>query len=129
MPEFKDLFNTGICYYENDGFFHPFPYIIPSLDSISITIDDDAISIPEKETRTISLETRNKSILPEIQDVIFNPPATIVKWADGTKTVVKCQRKEGDVYSKEVGLAMAIVKKTFGNKGNYNDIFAKWIKE
>lgn len=64
---------------------------------------------------------------PEIKKVIFNKPATIVFWVDGSKTIVKCQK--GDTYSKEVGLAMAIVKKVYGNNGNYNDLFAKWLKE
>lgn len=63
----------------------------------------------------------------EIDRVIFNDPATIVIWADGTKTVVKCQ--EGDVYSKETGLALCITKKALGNKGNFNDVFHKWIPE
>ena len=63
----------------------------------------------------------------EIVDVIFNKPATIVFWADGTKTVVKCQ--EGDAYSKETGLAMAIAKKVLGNKGNFNEVFKKYIPE
>ena len=62
--------------------------------------------------------------LPEIKNVKFNGPATIVFWADGTKTVVKCQ--DGDDYSEEVGLAMCIVKKVFGNTSKYNDIFKKW---
>ena len=62
-----------------------------------------------------------------IKDVIFNDPATIVLWKDGTKTVVKCQ--ENDTFSKETGLAMAICKKFFGNKSNYNDVFKQWIKE
>ena len=65
--------------------------------------------------------------VPEIIDVIFNEPATVVFWEDGTKTIVKCQK--GDSYSKETGLAMAIIKKLYGNKGRYNDIFNKWIKE
>lgn len=62
-----------------------------------------------------------------IKDVIFSPPATIVLWTDGSKTVVKCQ--ENDEYSKEIGLAMCICKKVYGNKGNYNNIFKKFIKE
>ena len=62
--------------------------------------------------------------LPEIRNVKFNGPATIVFWADGTKTVVKCQ--DGDAYSEEVGLAMCIIKKVFGNTSKYNDIFKKW---
>lgn len=61
----------------------------------------------------------------KIDRVIFNAPATIVLWADGTKTVVKCQ--EGDVYSKETGLALCIAKKALGNKGNFNDVFKEWI--
>lgn len=62
---------------------------------------------------------------PTIKKVIFNDPATIVYWSDDTKTVVKCQ--PGDVYSKELGLAMCIAKKALGNKGNYNEVFKYWI--
>lgn len=64
---------------------------------------------------------------PSIKKVIFNNPATIVYWTDGSKTVVKCQ--DGDTYSKETGLALCLAKKAMGNKGNYNDIFRKWIPE
>lgn len=62
--------------------------------------------------------------LPKIQDVIFNQPATIIKWEDGTKTVVKCGKD--DTYDKEKGFAMALLKKLFGNNGSYNEIFKKW---
>ena len=61
----------------------------------------------------------------DIIDVIHNAPATIVKWKDGTKTVVQVQ--PGDKYDKEAGLAFAICKKVFGNKGNYNEVFKKWV--
>lgn len=67
------------------------------------------------------------SVLPEIKDVIFNEPATIVMWSDGTKTVVKCQ--EGEGYDPEKGMAMAISKKALGNKGNYCEVFKKWLPE
>lgn len=80
------------------------------------------------EYRAYSEKTRQTSRVPDIKDVIFNPPATIVLWADGTKTVVKCQ-EDKDEYSKEIGLAMCICKKVYGNKGNYNNIFKKFIKE
>lgn len=60
----------------------------------------------------------------QIKDVIFNEPATIIKWTDGTKTVVKCQN--GEPYDREKGFAMAIVKKICGNTGCYNDLFHKW---
>lgn len=65
--------------------------------------------------------------VPVIRNVIFNPPATIVLWADGTKTIVKA--KNGDIYDPEKGLAMAISKKALGNCGNYYNIFARWISE
>lgn len=67
-----------------------------------------------------------KAILPEIKEVIYNPPATIVYWADGTKTVVKC--KFGDTFSKESGLAIAICKKAYGNEYKFHDVFNKWVK-
>ena len=62
----------------------------------------------------------------EIEKVIFNDPATIIFWSDGTKTVVKCANEE---FDKEKGLAMAICKKVLGNKGNYFNEFHKWIEE
>ena len=69
----------------------------------------------------------NNTNLPEIKDVIFNEPATIIIWKDGTKTVVKCQ--EGEDYDPEKGMAMAISKKALGNKGNYCEVFKKWLPE
>lgn len=63
---------------------------------------------------------------PSIKKVVFNNPATIVMWADGTKTVVKCGKDEWDP---EKGLAMAIAKKMLGNEGNYYETFKKWLPE
>lgn len=60
-----------------------------------------------------------------ISDVIFNNPATIVFWADGTKTVVKCQN--GEEFDPEKGLAMAIAKKIYGGKHEYYEVFAKFV--
>lgn len=65
------------------------------------------------------------SHIPEIKNVIFNDPATIVFWEDGTKTVVKCQ--DGDEFDPEKGLAMAIVKKAYGNNGSYCNKLKKWL--
>lgn len=47
----------------------------------------------------------------KIKEVLYKNPRTIVIWEDGSKTVVKAQK--GDVFSEEVGLAMAIVKKHY----------------
>lgn len=55
-----------------------------------------------------------------IKDVIFAPPATIVYWSDGPKTVVKCSEK---------GLAMAIAKRCGGNKGSYYKEIQNWVEK
>lgn len=71
-------------------------------------------------TRTV------QTVIPKIKDVIYNRPATIVFWEDGTKTVVKCKNEK---FDPEKGLAMAFSKKILGNKGNYYNVFKKWLPE
>ena len=71
------------------------------------------------------IRTATMNYIPEIKNVIFNDPATIVFWDDGTKTVVKCQ--PGDSFDPEKGLAMAITKKAYGNKGSYCNQLKKWL--
>lgn len=71
----------------------------------------------------MSVEARRA---PNIKKVIFNPPCTIVLWADNTKTVVKAENED---YDPEKGLAMAISKKALGNKGNYFNEFKKWTEK
>lgn len=61
-----------------------------------------------------------------IKKVIFNDPATIVLWEDGTKTVVKCGKD--DTFDEEKGLALCFMKKALGNKGNYNNTIKEHIK-
>ena len=62
-----------------------------------------------------------------IKDAIFAPPATIVYWSDGTKTVVKCSEK--DIFDPEKGLAMAIAKRCGGNKGSYYKEIRNWVEK
>lgn len=62
--------------------------------------------------------------LPKIKKVIFNNPATIVFWADESKTIVKCENEE---FDPEKGLSMAISKKALGNKHDYYNVFKKWL--
>lgn len=69
--------------------------------------------------------SRNASSRSSYQEVIFNPPATIVLWSDGSKTVVKCGKNEK--FDPEKGLAMCIAKKVLGNKGNYYELFKEWL--
>lgn len=63
----------------------------------------------------------------EIKNVYFNDPVTVVMWNDGTKTIVRCS--ENDFYDPEKGLAMAIVKRAYGNDNKFHKIFKKWIPD
>ena len=62
-----------------------------------------------------------------IERVIFNNPATIVFWLDGTKTIVKCQNDEP--FDKEKGVALCFMKKLLGNKSSFNNVFKEFIPE
>ena len=62
------------------------------------------------------------------EKVIFNNPATIVIWSDGTKTVVKKQK--GDRYNKQTGLALCYMKKALGNgTREFNDALKEGLGE
>lgn len=74
---------------------------------------------------TINLETIIGKNNIRVKKVIFNHPATIVFFEDGTKVVVKT--KFGEVFDYEKGLAMAICKKALGDA--YRSTFKKWVPE
>lgn len=59
-----------------------------------------------------------------IKKIIYNPPATIILWNDGTKTTSKCEY--GDVYSKEMGFMLCVLKKKYGNK-TFHDMLKKYV--
>lgn len=63
--------------------------------------------------------------LKMINRVIFNDPATIVYWADGSKTIVKCGPH--DIFEPEKGLAMACMKKMFGNSGAFHSVLKEYL--
>lgn len=86
------------------------------------------VAINNYRKEEIEMPVRYDRVYPRltIKKVIFNAPATIVFWDDGTKTVVKCENEE---YDPEKGLAMAIAKKALGNQGNYYNQFKKWLPE
>ena len=59
-----------------------------------------------------------KDILDDIDQVIFNDPATIVTFKDGTKVCVKACDK--DKFCKETGLIYAIIKRLYANDVDEN---------
>ena len=81
--------------------------------------------MPINTLNDLVIRTQKPLAMLRIKKVIFNNPATIVFWSDGTKTVVKCG--DNDTFDPEKGLAMAISKKFFDNMGYYYDVFKKWL--
>ena len=63
----------------------------------------------------------------KIKKVIFNDPATIILWNDGTKSVVKCQN--GEEFDAEKGFALAYLKKLLGNDNTFNKEIHKWVHD
>ena len=57
---------------------------------------------------------------PNPVKVIVNPPATIILWEDGTKTVVKCPKEVK--FDWEAGILYAMLKKAIGNSRAFHDI-------
>lgn len=94
-------------------------------------VEPDIVSVPRMHGKW---PKQNPYVTPSkaaahrlrIKDVIFNEPATIVFWADGTKTVVKCHAEK---FDPEKGLAMAITKKALGNKYDYYNQVQHWLKK
>lgn len=85
-------------------------------------ISDIIDGIAEEDEAEVSI-SQNIDLEKEIKNVVFNDPATIVFWKDGTKTVTKCHA--GDTFNKETGLAMCIIRKLCNNK-HFNNVFEKY---
>lgn len=104
---------------------------IDSIEKNSLNLKNEyqaKITLSNVSDFDIFLPKDNISI-PEIEKVIFNDPATIVYWSDGTKTVVKKQKPDSKKkFDPEKGLAMAIAKKALGNTGRYFDTIKEWCE-
>lgn len=69
-------------------------------------------------------KTFNPIAIPKIKRVIFNDPATIVIFEDGSKTIAKSEKH--DPYDEEIGMAICIAKRVLGN-ANYRKIMDKYV--
>ena len=81
-----------------------------------------------------------KELAFDVERVEFHPPATIVFWTDGTKTVSKCSKclkwrnldgthscgPECHSFEPHVGLAVACARKAVPK---YTELAAKWTGE
>lgn len=104
------------------------PFDIPWLEEIEDTkamVDIHTAEMCKLAINTIcgcasQAKQKNETYkIPEVREVRYNGPATIVFWEDNTKTVVKMQPGE-KYYDPDKAFAMAVCKKLFGNKFNRN---------
>lgn len=73
--------------------------------------------VPYGISFNVEIEEAKSYKIPEVREIRYNGPATIVFWEDNTKTVVKMQPDEA-YYDPDKAFAMAVCKKLFGNKFN-----------
>ena len=99
--------------------------------------------IPEMILQDAIEQMRKK--MPKIKQIIINPPATIIIWKDGTKTVCKTKAPEvdhvtlpdgkklavvpKDEFDPEVGVAMCIAKKYFGSRHQFTKAVKGAVKD
>lgn len=87
--------------------------------NIKLSIEElDEVTYPK-----ITFQTPNRVT---VKKVVFNPPATIIIWNDGSKSVVKAQN--GEPFDPEKGFVMAYLKKLLGNDNTFNKEITKWVK-
>ena len=93
------------------------------MDSMTALFQDD---IKKQLNAAFGRSSVPIDISGRIKKIIFNPPATIIFWKDGSKTVVKC---DGEAFDPEKGMAMAISRKVLGDSYDYYNVFEKWCKK
>lgn len=103
---------------------------IESLEALEL-VKPDADICEKEELRkeilskmaTIKVAKTKNSYSLNVSKIIFNPPATIVFWEDGTKTVVKCSAE--DEFNEYYGLLAALGKKAYGNNSQIKKLIDK----
>lgn len=71
----------------------------------------------------VSVKTapKKKTIKDHIDRIVYNGPATIIFWDDGTKTIAKCDPK--DKKNKSVGVLVCVMKYLCRKAGvKYSDV-------
>ena len=126
-----DWWMTGIDPRTETQFIAPFSPSMISYESGSGHIEiEGSTGLPVYDRKLI--KTGKNWIMGDgyfgYKKVIFNPPATIVIWNDGSKTVVKCG--PNDYYDPEKGLALCFMKRAFKNDNNaFHKVFNKALED
>lgn len=88
-----------------------------------VAISESCWRVQQKKSEE---EETMKFGVPKIKQIIFNDPATVVLWEDGTKTVVHARDEE---FDPEKGVAMAVARKALGNDREYYTYLQRHIKK
>lgn len=91
--------------------------------------DVGACALEDMRRKMSMFESDKRVRIPEIKEVIFNKPATVVYWKDGTKTTVKCGNDEAS-FDREKAVGMCFLKKMFkpSIKSHWLDVINDAIK-
>ena len=94
-------------------------------DSIKVKKEDEKMKDRPRDHKFVMTKDKSR----KIKEVMFNGPATIIKWEPtmdqwsrgqkGDKTVSVCG--EGDIYDKEKGFLLAVIKEFVDNQ-SYDNI-------
>lgn len=95
----------------------------PTEEGIKILKDICTRTMNSKYGLGFYLGEKEKTMKLTPKKVIFNEPATIVFWEDGTKTIVKCS--EDDEFNPYYGFCAALAKKIYGNNSKIHKILKK----
>lgn len=117
--EFRNCERDGLYVFVPTGFVDDArgrEYHVSYTDYVSYRTKWNSGQYPYSKATRDAVRDATNEIVSHITptNVIFNGPATIVQWEDGTKTVVKC--KDGDYYDPEKGFMMAMLEKMYGSK-------------
>lgn len=110
LTNFLNLYDDCITYLFNGPAMSFACYDQETADALISRIHN----LANKKTKDSAISANNLYNTFEIKDILVNGPATIVFWADGTKTVVKC--RPDDSYDIEKAVAMCFMKKALGSR-------------
>lgn len=82
-------------------------------------------NVPEGDITLVKRHAQKKEKLTmdnryKVKKILYNGPATIVYWADGEKTVVKCM--DTDTFDPMAGFCAALAKRVYGSTGAVKQI-------
>ena len=100
----------------------PLPNWTPA-NSSKVEVKPDIVVVSGDDGSGMQMHFGNQvKFIPEVKRIVIDPPKTVVLWNDGTKTIVSC--KDGEEFSPEHGVAMAIARRYFGTRNKFRKAVA-----